>query len=472
MLDNLTARLSRVVKTLKGEARLTEANTQEMLREVRLALLEADVSLPVVREFVARVKEKALGEDVMGSLTPGQALVGVVHKELTALMGGDLGPHASELSLAQQPPAVILMAGLQGSGKTTTTGKLARWLAEGGHVQNGRKTGKKKVLVVSADVYRPAAIEQLKTVAAQAGVDFLPSSADQAPEAIARNALDHARKHHYDVLIVDTAGRLGIDETLMNEIRALHALLEPIETLFVVDAMLGQDAVNVAKAFNDALPLTGVVLTKLDGDARGGAALSVRHVTGKPLKFVGVSEKLSGLEPFHPERMAQRVLGMGDILSLVEEAQRAIDVDEAQKLAAKLKSGDKFDLNDFRAQIAQMKNLGDMGSLLEKLPAQFSQAASQIDSKQAGKQIRRMEGILNSMTELERAKPELIKASRKRRIATGAGVQVQEVNRMLSQFEQMQAMMKQMKKGGMAKMMRAMGGMKALRGMKGLPGLK
>jgi len=472
MLDNLTARLSRVVKTLKGEARLTEANTQEMLREVRLALLEADVSLPVVREFVARVKEKALGEDVTGSLTPGQALVGVVHKELTALMGGDLGPHASELSLAQQPPAVILMAGLQGSGKTTTTGKLARWLAEGGHVQNGRKTGKKKVLVVSADVYRPAAIEQLKTVAAQAGVDFLPSSTDQAPEAIARSALDHARKHHYDVLIVDTAGRLGIDEALMNEIRALHALLDPIETLFVVDAMLGQDAVNVAKAFNDALPLTGVVLTKLDGDARGGAALSVRHVTGKPLKFVGVSEKLSGLEPFHPERMAQRVLGMGDILSLVEEAQRAIDVDEAQKLAAKLKSGDKFDLNDFRAQIAQMKNLGDMGSLLEKLPAQFSQAASQIDSKQAGKQIRRMEGILNSMTALERAKPELIKTTRKRRIATGAGVQVQEVNRMLSQFEQMQAMMKQMKKGGMAKMMRAMGGMKALRGMKGLPGLK
>jgi len=472
MLDNLTARLSRVVKTLKGEARLTEANTQEMLREVRLALLEADVSLPVVREFVSRVKEKALGEDVAGSLTPGQALVGVVHKELTSLMGGDLGPHASELSLAQQPPAVILMAGLQGSGKTTTTGKLARWLAEGGHVQNGRKTGKKKVLVVSADVYRPAAIEQLKTVAAQAGVDFLPSSTDQAPEAIARNALDHARRHHHDVLIVDTAGRLGIDEALMNEIRALHALLDPIETLFVVDAMLGQDAVNVAKAFNDALPLTGVVLTKLDGDARGGAALSVRHITGKPLKFVGVSEKLSGLEPFHPERMAQRVLGMGDILSLVEEAQRAIDVDEAQKLAAKLKSGDKFDLNDFRAQIAQMKNLGDMGSLLEKLPAQFSQAAAQIDSKQAGRQVRRMEGILNAMTELERAKPELLKASRKRRIAAGAGVQVQEVNRMLSQFEQMQAMMKQMKKGGMAKMMRAMGGMKALRGMKGLPGLK
>ena len=472
MLDNLTARLSRVVKTLKGEARLTEANTQEMLREVRLALLEADVSLPVVREFIAKVKEKALGEEVMGSLTPGQALVGVVHKELTALMGGDLGPYASELSLAQQPPAVILMAGLQGSGKTTTTGKLARWLAEGGHVQNGRKTGKKKVLVVSADVYRPAAIDQLKTVAAQAGVDFLPSSSDQAPEEIARQALDHARRHFYDVLIVDTAGRLGIDEAMMNEIRALHALLNPIETLFVVDAMLGQDAVNVAKAFNDALPLTGVVLTKLDGDARGGAALSVRHVTGKPLKFVGVSEKLAGLEPFLPERMAQRVLGMGDILSLVEEAQRAIDVDEAQKLAAKIKSGDKFDLNDFRAQIAQMKNLGDMGSLLEKLPAQFAQAASQVDAKQASRQIRRMEGILNSMTELERSKPEILKASRKRRIAAGAGVQVQEVNRLLSQFEQMQAMMKQMKKGGMAKMMRAMGGMKALRGMKGLPGFK
>jgi len=471
MLDNLTTRLARVVKTLRGEARLTEANTQEMLREVRLALLEADVALPVVREFVARVKEKALGEDVTGSLTPGQALVGVVHKELTTLMGGDLGPNASELSLAQQPPAVILMAGLQGSGKTTTTGKLARWLAEGGHTAGGRKTGKKKVLVVSTDVYRPAAIEQLKTVAGQAGVDFLPSTTDQKPEDIARGALDFARRHHHEVLIVDTAGRLGIDEVLMNEIKALHALLNPIETLFVVDAMLGQDAINVAKAFNDALPLTGVVLTKLDGDARGGAALSVRHITGKPLKFVGVSEKLSGLEPFHPERMAQRVLGMGDILSLVEEAQKSIDMGEAQKLAAKLKSGDKFDLNDFRAQIAQMKNMGDMGSLLEKMPAQFAQAASQVNGEQAARQIRRMEGIISSMTTLERTKPELIKASRKRRIAVGAGVQVQEVNRMLAQFEQMQAMMKQMKKGGMAKMMRAMGGAKALAGMKGMKGL-
>ena len=462
MLENLTQRLSRVVKTIRGEARLTEANTQEMLREVRLALLEADVSLPVVREFVANVKEKALGADVVGSLSPGQALVGVVHKELTALMGGDLGPDASELSLAMQPPAIILMAGLQGAGKTTTTGKLARWLAEGGHVAHGRKTGKKKVAVVSADVYRPAAIEQLKTVAAQVGVEWIASDPTQKPVDIARSALDYAKRHHFDVLIVDTAGRLGIDEEMMLEIRLLHDVLKPIETLFVVDAMQGQDAVNTARAFADALPLTGVVLTKLDGDARGGAALSVRHVTGKPLKFVGVSEKLDGLEPFHPERMAQRVLGMGDILSLVEQAQQNIDVAEANKLAAKIKSGDKFDLNDFKDQLAQVKKMGDMSSMLEKLPAQFAQAAGQLQSGQAEKQMRRTEGIINSMTPLERSKPELLKASRKRRIATGAGVPVQEVNRMLNQFEQMQGMMKQMKKGGMAKMMRAMGGMKNL----------
>ena len=462
MLENLTQRLSRVVKTIRGEARLTEANTQEMLREVRLALLEADVSLPVVREFVANVKEKALGADVVGSLSPGQALVGVVHKELTALMGGDLGPDASELSLAMQPPAIILMAGLQGAGKTTTTGKLARWLTEGGHVAHGRKTGKKKVAVVSADVYRPAAIEQLKTVAAQVGVEWIASDPTQKPVDIARAALDYAKRHHFDVLIVDTAGRLGIDEEMMLEIRLLHDVLKPIETLFVVDAMQGQDAVNTARAFADALPLTGVVLTKLDGDARGGAALSVRHVTGKPLKFVGVSEKLDGLEPFHPERMAQRVLGMGDILSLVEQAQQNIDVAEANKLAAKIKSGDKFDLNDFKDQLAQVKKMGDMSSMLEKLPAQFAQAAGQLQSGQAEKQMRRTEGIINSMTPLERSKPELLKASRKRRIATGAGVPVQEVNRMLNQFEQMQGMMKQMKKGGMAKMMRAMGGMKNL----------
>ncbi len=462
MLENLTQRLSRVVKTIRGEARLTEANTQEMLREVRLALLEADVSLPVVREFVANVKEKALGAEVVGSLSPGQALVGVVHKELTALMGGDLGPDASELSLAMQPPAIILMAGLQGAGKTTTTGKLARWLTEGGHVAHGRKTGKKKVAVVSADVYRPAAIEQLKTVAAQVGVEWIASDPSQKPVDIARSALDYAKRHHFDVLIVDTAGRLGIDEEMMLEIRLLHDVLKPIETLFVVDAMQGQDAVNTARAFADALPLTGVVLTKLDGDARGGAALSVRHVTGKPLKFVGVSEKLDGLEPFHPERMAQRVLGMGDILSLVEQAQQNIDVAEANKFAAKIKSGDKFDLNDFKDQLAQVKKMGDMSSMLEKLPAQFAQAAGQLQSGQAEKQMRRTEGIINSMTPLERTKPELLKASRKRRIAAGAGVPVQEVNRMLNQFEQMQGMMKQMKKGGMAKMMRAMGGMKNL----------
>ena len=462
MLDNLTQRLSRVVKTMRGQARLTEANTQEMLREVRMALLEADVSLPVVRDFIARVKERAMGHEVVGSLNPGQALVGIVHKELTALMGGDLGAEASELSLATQPPAVILMAGLQGAGKTTTTGKLAKWLSEGAHQQNGRKTGRKKVLVVSADVYRPAAIEQLKTVAAQVKVDFLPSDATQKPEQIARDALDHAKRHHYDVLIVDTAGRLGIDEAMMREIRALHDLLKPIETLFVVDAMQGQDAVNVARAFADALPLTGVVLTKLDGDARGGAALSVRHVTGKPLKFVGLSEKLDGLEPFHPERMAQRVLGMGDIVSLVEQAQKNIDVAEAEKLAAKIKSGTRFDLNDFREQLQQVKKMGDMGSLLEKLPAQFAQAAGQLQGGQAEKQLRRSEGILNSMTPAERAKPELLKASRKRRIAAGAGVPVQEVNRLLNQYEQMQGMMKQMKKGGMAKMMRAMGGLKGL----------
>ncbi len=464
MLDNLTQRLTRVVKTIRGEARLTETNTQDMLREVRMALLEADVSLPVVRDFVARVKEKAMGEEVVASLKPGQALVGVVNRELTALMGGDLGPHASELSLAVQPPAIILMAGLQGAGKTTTTGKLAKWLSEGQHTQNGRKSGKKKVLVVSADVYRPAAIEQLKTVAGQVGVDFLPSDISQKPLAIARNAVDHARRHHYDVLIVDTAGRLGIDEAMMIEIRALYDEIKPVETLFVVDAMQGQDAVNTAKAFADALPLTGVVLTKLDGDSRGGAALSVRHVTGKPLKFVGVSEKLDGIEPFHADRMAQRVLGMGDIVSLVEQAQQNIDIAEAQKLAAKIKTGNKFDLNDFRDQLGQVKKMGDMGSMLEKLPAQFQAAASQLQGGQAEKQLRRTEGILNSMTPAERAKPELIKAQRKRRIAAGSGVPVQEVNKLLNQFEQMQGMMKQMQKGGMAKMMRAMGGMKGLAG--------
>jgi len=464
MLENLTQRLTRVVKTIRGQARLTEANTQDMMREVRLALLEADVALPVVKSFIERVKEKALGEEVVGSLSPGQALVGVVNRELTALMGGDLGAEAGELSLSVQPPAVILMAGLQGAGKTTTTGKLARWLAQGGHVQGGRKTGKKKVAVVSADVYRPAAIEQLKTVAAQAGVEWIASDATQKPADIAKAALEHAKRQHIDVLIVDTAGRLGIDQAMMQEIQLLHTLLQPVETLFVVDAMQGQDAVNTAKAFGESLPLTGVVLTKVDGDARGGAALSVRHVTGKPLKFVGVSEKLDGLEPFYPDRMAQRVLGMGDIVSLVEQAQQNIDMAQAEKLAGKLKSGDKFDLNDFKEQLSQVKKMGDMSSLLEKLPGDLAAAAGQLQGGQAEKQMRRTEGIINAMTPLERAKPELLKASRKRRIATGAGVPVQEVNRMLKQFEQMQDMMKKMKKGGMAKMLKAMGGMKSLGG--------
>ena len=460
MLDNLTQRLARVVKTMRGEARLTEANTAEMLREVRLAMLEADVALPVVRDFVARVKEKALGEDVVSSLTPGQALVGVVQRELTAVIGGDeaLADNKSgELNLNVQPPAVILMAGLQGAGKTTTSGKLAKWLKE---------NRKKKVLTVSCDVYRPAAIAQLKTVSEQVGADFFPSQPDQKPVDIARAALDWARKHYHEVLIVDTAGRLGIDEAMMQEIAALHAELKPAETLFVVDAMLGQDAVNTAKAFNDALPLTGVVLTKLDGDARGGAALSVRHITGRPIKFVGVGEKLDGLEPFYPDRMAQRILGMGDILALVEEAQRGVDMDAAEKLAKKIKKTGGFDLEDFKAQIGQMKKMGGLGSLVDKLPAQFAQQAQGANMDQAEKQVRRMEGIINSMTAAERAKPELIKASRKRRIATGAGVQIQDVNRLLNQFDQMQGMMKKLKGGGMMKLMRQMGGMKG--GMKGL----
>ncbi|KVE39739.1 signal recognition particle protein [Burkholderia sp. TSV86] len=455
MLDNLTQRMARVVKTLRGEARLTEANTQEMLREVRLALLEADVALPVVREFIAKVKEKALGEDVISSLSPGQALVGVVQKELIAVIGGDYEGKAAELDLAVTPPAIILMAGLQGAGKTTTAGKLAKLL---------REKYKKKVLTVSCDVYRPAAIAQLKTVSEQVGADFFPSTPEQKPVDIGLAAVDWAKRHYHDVLIVDTAGRLGIDEAMMQEITELHAALKPVETLFVVDAMLGQDAVNTAKAFNDALPLTGVVLTKLDGDSRGGAALSVRHVTGKPIKFVGVAEKLDGLEIFHPDRMANRILGMGDILALVEEAQRGVDVKEAQKLADKVKKGGDFDLNDFRAQISQMKKMGGLSTLMDKLPAQFQQAAAGADMGQAEKQIRRMEGIINSMTPAERAKPEIIKATRKRRIAAGAGVPVQEVNRMLNQYDQMRTMMKKLKGGNLQKMMRGMKGM--------IPGLR
>ncbi|MFZ9507330.1 MAG: signal recognition particle protein [Burkholderiaceae bacterium] len=444
MLDTLSQRLSRVVKTIRGQARLTEANTQDMLREIRIALLEADVALPVVRDFIAKIREKALGQEVVGSLTPGQALVGVVHRELTELMGGQ----GAGLNLAVQPPAVILMAGLQGAGKTTTVGKLALWL----------RGQKKKVLTVSCDVYRPAAIEQLRVVTEQAGADFFPSSADQVPQTIAESALQWARTHYHDVLLIDTAGRLAIDEAMMREIAALAATARPVETLLVVDAMQGQDAVNTARAFGQTVTVTGVVLTKLDGDSRGGAALSVKAVTGAPIKFAGIGEKIDGLEAFHPERMAGRILGMGDIVSLVEEAGRVVDQQAAQKLAAKLKSGDRFDLNDFAAQIGQMNRMGGLGSLMDKLPAQMQQAAAGADMAQAERQMRRMQGIVHSMTPAERSRPELIKASRKRRIATGAGVQVQEVNRLLNQFEQMQTMMKRMQKGGMAKMMRSLKG--------------
>jgi signal recognition particle subunit SRP54 len=444
MLDNLTQRLSGVIKNLRGQARLSESNIQDALREVRLALLEADVALPVVKEFTVQVKQAALGQEVLGSLTPGQALIGIVHRELTKLMG----EHNDALNLTTVPPAVILMAGLQGAGKTTTSGKLAKLL---------REQMKKKVLLVSCDVYRPAAIEQLRILAQQLEIDFFASDISQKPRDIALAALDYARKHHHDVLIVDTAGRLAINAAMMDEIQQLHAALNPIETLFVVDAMTGQDAVNTAKAFGEALPLSGIILTKLDGDARGGAALSVRHITGKPIKFVGVSEKLNGLEAFHPERMASRVLGMGDVLSLIEDVHREIDQAEAEKLAKKIKSGHGFDLNDFKMQIVQMRKMGGMSALMDKLPAQLGQAAA--GAKMDDRAINRTEGIINSMTMQERSHPELIKASRKRRIATGAGVQVMHVNQLLSQFEQTQKMMKMFSKGGIGKLMRGMKGM-------------
>ncbi|HON30936.1 MAG TPA: signal recognition particle protein, partial [Ottowia sp.] len=433
-------------------------NVQDMLREVRMALLEADVALPVVRDFIARVKDKALGQEVLGSLKPGQALVGIVNRELAATMGEGV----SDLNLAAQPPAVILMAGLQGAGKTTTTAKLAR------HLISKRK---KKVLTVSGDVYRPAAIEQLKTVTAQAGADWFPSSPEQKPVDIARAALDHARKHFYDVLLVDTAGRLAIDDALMAEIQALHAALNPVETLFVVDAMQGQDAANTARAFKDALPLTGIVLTKMDGDARGGAALSVRQITGAPIKFAGVSEKIDGLEVFDAERHAGRILGMGDVVALVEQVTANVDIEAARKLAEKVKSGSGFDLQDFLGQLQQMKQMGGLSSLMDKLPAQMAAKATDADLTRAEKDVRRKEGIINSMTPAERRKPELLKASRKRRIAAGAGVQVQEVNRLLKEFEQMQGMMKQFKGGALAKMMRRMGGMKGMGGLLGGGGM-
>ena len=460
MLNTLSQRLSRVIKTMRGQARLTEENTRDMLREVRIALLEADVALPVVRELIARIKAKAMNEEVIGNLNPGQALVGVVQRELTDIIGGSLSEKEKEINLATQPPAVILLAGLQGAGKTTSAGKLARFLV------NDKK---KKVLTVSTDVYRPAAADQLKVITEQAGADNFAMDANQKPLTIAKDALAHAKRYFYDVLIVDTAGRLSIDEAMMNEVAELHDELKPSETMFVADAMLGQTAVQAAQAFNERLSLTGIILTKLDGDSRGGAALSVAYTTGKPIKFVGVSEKIDGLEPFNAEGMASRILGMGDIVALVKDVQKAIDVEQTQKLAQKMKAGNKFDLNDFKAQLAQMKNMGSFSGLMEKLPTQFAEAASKINDDDAQKAIARTEGIINSMTPFERMHPDIIKASRKRRIAAGAGVPVQEVNKMLKQFEQTQTMMKSMQKGGLAKMMRALGGLNKFGG--GLGGL-
>ncbi|KLN97872.1 signal recognition particle protein [Moellerella wisconsensis] len=445
MFDNLTDRLSRSLRNISGRGRLTEDNIKETLREVRMALLEADVALPVVRDFIQRVKESAVGQDVNKSLTPGQEFVKIVQNELVNAMGEE----NNQLNLSAQPPAVVLMAGLQGAGKTTSVAKLGKHLKE---------KQKKKVLVVSADVYRPAAIKQLETLAETVGIDFFPSTANEKPVDIVNQALKHAKLKFYDVLLVDTAGRLHVDEAMMDEIKAVHKAINPVETLFVVDAMTGQDAANTAKAFNEALPLTGVVLTKVDGDARGGAALSIRHITGKPIKFLGVGEKADALEPFYPDRIASRILGMGDVLSLIEEIEHKVDRDQAEKLAKKLKTGDGFDLNDFLEQLKQMRNMGGMASMLSKMPG-MSQVPDAVKSQMDDKVTVKMEAIICSMTRKERQKPEIIKGSRKRRIAAGSGTQVQDVNRLLKQFDEMQRMMKKMKKGGLAKMMRGMKGM-------------
>jgi len=456
MFDGLSSRLQATVKRLKGHARLTEDNIQDALREVRMALLEADVALPVVREFIAEVREKAMGREVVGSLTPGQALVKVVHDELVQVMGGT----GEGLNLATQPPAVVLVAGLQGAGKTTSIGKLARLL---------REREKKKVAVVSCDVYRPAAIQQLETLAGQVDVTFYPSDTTQRPEAIAGAAVERARREVKDVLLVDTAGRLHVDDAMMAEIRKLHQAIDPIETLFVVDAMTGQDAATTARAFGDALPLTGVVLTKADGDARGGAALSVRKITGVPIKFMGMGERPDALEPFHPERVASRILGMGDVLTLVEEATREVDQDKAEKLARKLKKGRGFNFNDLRDQLSQMQRMGGIGSLLEKLPG-AGQLPDAVKTQANDREIRRMMAVIGSMTEQERRRPELIKGSRKRRIATGSGCQIQDVNRLLKQHAQMSKAMKKFSKGGAAKMMRSLGGRMGGMGGPGGPG--
>jgi len=444
MFESLTERLGRTLKTLRGQGRLSEDNIKDALRDVRMALLEADVALPVVRDFIAQVRERAVGKDVLESLTPGQALIGVVRDELVALMG-----QANEdLQLNVPPPAVVLMAGLQGAGKTTTVAKLARFLKE-------RRN--KSVLVASCDIYRPAAIEQLKTLAGEVGAQFHPSDTGQDPVTIAQAAVEAARKQFVDVVIIDTAGRLHIDAAMMEEIQRLHAALEPVETLFVVDSMTGQDAANTAKAFNDALPLTGVILTKTDGDARGGAALSVRQITGKPIKFLGIGEKTEALEPFHPDRLASRILGMGDILSLVEQAERNIDHEQAEKMANKLKKGKGFDLEDFRDQVQQMRKMGGMTSLLDKLPG-MANIPDQVKGQLSDKEFVRIEAIINSMTPKERRFPDLIKGSRKRRIAAGSGTQVQDVNKLLKQFDQMQRMMKKMSKGGLGRLMKGLGG--------------
>jgi signal recognition particle subunit SRP54 len=453
MFQTLTERLSQSLRNITGQSRLTEENISETLREVRMALLEADVALPVVKTFIEAIKQSAIGQDVNKSLNPGQQFIKIVNDELVRVMG-----EANEkLNLATQPPAVVLMAGLQGAGKTTTVAKLARHLKE---------REKKSVLVVSADVYRPAAIKQLETLANEVGVEFFPSAVDQQPVAIANAAIAHAKIKFFDVVIVDTAGRLAIDEAMMEEIKNLHAAINPVETLFVVDAMTGQDAANTAKAFSEALPLTGVVLTKSDADTRGGAALSVRQITGKPIKFLGVGEKTEALDPFHPDRIASRILGMGDILSLIEEAEQKIDKDKAAKLAQKFKKGKGFDLEDLRDQLQQMKNMGGMTSLLDKLPGmgQMSQMAqANIDQKM----FVRMEAIISSMTPAERRDPELLNGSRKRRICAGSGTDIQDLNRLLKQHKQMQKVMKQVKKGGMANMMRGMGGMMGRGGFRG-----
>ncbi|ARU64338.1 signal recognition particle protein [Histophilus somni] len=452
MFENLSDRLSKTLRNITGKGRLTEDNIKDTLREVRMALLEADVALPVVREFIHQVKERAIGEEVNKSLTPGQEFLKIVQTELEKAMG----VANEKLNLATQPPAVILMAGLQGAGKTTSVGKLAKFLKE---------NYKKKIMVVSVDVYRPAAIKQLETLAQSIGVDFYPSDVSQKPVEIARTALAEAKLKFYDVLIVDTAGRLHVDDTMMEEIQQIHTALNPIETLFTVDAMTGQDAANTAKAFNEALPLTGIILTKVDGDARGGAALSIRHITGKPIKFLGVGEKTDALEPFHPDRIASRILGMGDVLSLIEDLQRSVDQEKAEKMAKKFKKGDSFTLEDFREQLIEMKKMGGMMSMLEKLPGARNlpdHVKNQVDDKMFNK----MEAIINSMTLKERSNPDIIKGSRRRRIALGSGTQVQDVNNLLRQFNEMQRMMKKMRKGGMARMMRGMQGM-----MGGLGGL-